>query len=93
MNEKKYLAIDIPKGGFCGDEYISVFDSAEEATAEAERIWNHFVKSEKKKRYVYSCCVTKSDLLKGAINDDGNIDWGFNSGGHDYDGCFDSERF
>ena len=66
MNEKKYLVIDTP------DEYIIVFDSAEEATAEAERI---------------------ADLLKGAIDDDGNIDWGFNSGGHDYDGCFDSERF
>lgn len=72
MNEKKYLVIDTP------DEYICVFDSAEEATAEAERIWNHFVKSEQ--------TFLKARLTMMAI-----LTGGFNSGGHDYDGCFDSE--
>ena len=92
MEERKYLVIDTVKGDRCGDEFVSTFDTAEEATREAESQWNHLTRSERKTRHIYSCYVTKADLLDYAIDEDGVIDWNANAGGRDYDGCFNSEK-
>lgn len=92
MEERKYLVIDTEKDDRCGDEFAEVFDTAEEATREAESHWNHLTRSEQKKRHVYSCYVTKADLLDYAIDEDGVIDWIANAGGRYYDGYFDSEK-
>nr|DAS66634.1 MAG TPA: hypothetical protein [Caudoviricetes sp.] len=92
MEERKYLVYETPKGDRCGDEFVEFFDTAEEATREAESQWNHLTRSEQKKRHIYSCYVTKADLLDDAIDEDGVIDWNANAGGRDYDGCFDSEK-
>ena len=92
MEERKYLVYETPKGDRCGDEFVEFFDTAEEANEAADSIWYHLTKNEKKKTRVYSCYVTKADLLDDAIDEDGVIDWNSNAGGRDYDGCFDSEK-
>lgn len=92
MEERKYLVIDTEKDDRCGDEFVEIFDTAEEATREAESHWDHLTRSEQKKRRVYSCYVTKADLLDDAIDEDGVIDWIANAGGRYYDGYFDSEK-
>ena len=89
MEERKYLVYETPKGDRCGDEFVEFFDTAEEANEAADSIWYHLTKNEKKKTRVYSCYVTKADLLDDAID---VIDWNANAGGRDYDGCFDSEQ-
>ena len=92
MEERKYLVYGTPKGDRCVDEFVEFFDTAEEANEAADSIWYHLTKNEKKKTRVYSCYVTKADLLDDAIDEDGVIDWNANAGGRDYDGCFDSEK-
>lgn len=92
MEERKYLVIDKVKGDRCGDIYTDYFDTPEEATREAESQWEHLTRSEQKNRHIYSCYIDKTDLMEGAIDEDGNIDWTAWAGTDKYDGCFDSEK-
>lgn len=71
--EKKFVAVDEQ---LYGDQFIDVFDSAEEASEAAEQAWNHLTQSERKNRHIYSAMVTANDLCEDAFDDE-EIDWTF----------------
>lgn len=78
-------------GGQLEDEDVSeAFISKEEANDEAEMIWNHFTKREKKISKVYVIKLKESDYLKVL---EGETDECFDEFAIDEDGLFDSVEF
>lgn len=88
MEKRKYLVIHESKH----DMFIEEYEKAKEATEEARKTWEHLTYFEQKKEHVYSCYVTKKDLLEDAIDEKGNIDWKAFAGTNYYRGCFDSNK-
>ena len=88
MKNERYLLIDEAIGG---DVDVNIFESLEEANAEAEKLWKHLTAKEQADRHVSVAKVDESCLQDGAI-EDGEIDWTcFNSTLY-VEGAFDSEE-
>lgn len=79
VKERKYLVIDEGEH----DSIVRVFDTLEEANHEADYLWNHMTRYDKKYSHVYVLDVTEDDLAD-------RFEWdSFTSGGY-CEGRFDS---
>ncbi|MFR5739568.1 MAG: hypothetical protein ACLUEC_10350 [Coprococcus sp.] len=89
---RKYLVVDERK---CGDVFQDVFDTLEEANAEAEYQWDHLTRTEQKERRVFVGHVEDNEkyLNDWAFDEDtGEVDWAtYHSLGVE-DNYFDSDR-
>lgn len=89
---RKYLVVDERK---YGDVFQDVFDTLEEANAEAEYQWDHLTRIEKKDRHIFVGHVEDNEnyLCKYAIDEEtGELDWAaYHSLGGE-DSYFDSYR-
>ena len=86
---KKYIVIETNKHG---DEWVSVFDTLEEANEYAKKAWEHLSAHDKKEQSVIVGIVSENDLTEWAVDEEsGEIDW-TSYAQYDYNKeCFDSE--
>ena len=89
---RKYLVVDERK---YGDVFQDVFDTLQEANAEAEYRWDHLTRIEKKDRHVFVGHVEDNEkyLNDWAFDEEtGGVDWAvYHSIGVE-DNYFDSDR-
>lgn len=88
----KFIVIDekFTRGGDLEQTWTDLFNTAEEANAEAERAWRHLTATERKRRHVWAGKILPEDLNDTATDDEGNIDWGDWHSIHGFEGAFDS---
>lgn len=78
--ERKYIVVDefnyrdYPHGS--GDSWQYVYDTPEEANAQASMRWHHLTSQGRQKRHVYAGVITQDDLADDAVDEDtGEVDW------------------
>lgn len=78
--ERKYIVVDELKHrghsyGFVA-RWRYVYDTPEEANAQASMRWYHLTPQERQKRHVYAGMITRNDLDDDAVDEDtGEVDW------------------
>lgn len=87
--EKRYVVVD--RGRDC-DRDVYIYATAEEANAEAKRLWNHLTDREKKHRNIYAGVVTSDMLDPDDVEDYSEDAWGMTSDVDSFPCAFDSSE-
>lgn len=92
LTETKYIVVDEERfpSGELRNVWTHVYDDPEEATSEAEHLWDHLTSSERKHRRIFFAAIAGKDLADDAMDEDGAVDWECWESCQEYEGSFDS---